>query len=223
MNCQDALTDLLAADPSALRREGDTNLSRHIAGCRSCARVADQLLLDTHALAGAFRTAPLQQKSPLVPRLALAGGALAIALLMWPGNERRQEATGSNERRQETGNVKLEAGSGRQVATEGDDGRQVATEGGSTATAGDGGRQGATSSQASALLPVAYVPVAEPAPQPAPLPEPVRPEPVAYALEAVDPVTGPESGGSVRIDPPEGVEARVLATRNPRITVVWFN
>lgn len=85
MNCPDALTVMLSAEPGELHPDDLTPLGRHLADCARCRLVAVQLREDTARLAAlvaapreSVRHAPLR----LMPWLAAAAAVTALVLML---------------------------------------------------------------------------------------------------------------------------------------------
>ena len=85
MNCDRALISLLDAELPGLAA-GTTTLAAHVRGCARCRRVADQLMADTHLLAGAIPATVARRRTSIsIAPLAVAASLLVMVAIQRQG------------------------------------------------------------------------------------------------------------------------------------------
>lgn len=196
MKCDDALLEMLGADPQELRGDGQSPLAEHIHACTRCGAVASEMLEEMSALAsavaaGAVTARPVRWRAPA---LVLAGAA-AVLIAAYPKEQSVESAPSAQSAASVSPAVAV--ASPAQMPTPSV--RNAAPR-----------RTNAT--------PMPATTISAPYESPAPF------EAVRVSAAPIDSLAVAETtSGLVSVTPPPGVHARVTQTRNPSITVVWLS
>ncbi len=222
MKCSAMLTLLLEAERAELEGIGSSTVAAHVRECAACRAVASRLLTDTSTLAAHVRARGVQLRSaapatarrtPKLAHVALWGGAIAATaatVLLLTLERRAPDATHPS-----VATVKpaLPASS---VAMWPEATRPSKPVGASSPSKPP--RPSSPSRPALATPPSGLVPV-----QAKRFPDAVAATPVQFiASQPVEQPMRPSDSTGVSVTPPAGTRSLVLATRDPKITVVWL-